>query len=139
MVRSFNFDILQEEIKTQYNDMRGIAAIDGHEPTYLHQLCTDNGIDPDKYFLVGLEFYDGETIGRHPLVVYAYLIEKEEGDDVSNRFVKRLANTPKITIKKKSFSITYEDLGRYIKRLNIGVLSDLSEYIQDAEFVDEYE
>ena len=43
MVRSFNFDILQEEIKTQYNDMRGIAAIDGHEPPYLYQLCTGTG------------------------------------------------------------------------------------------------
>ena len=139
MVRSFNFDILQEEIKTQYNDMRGIAAIDGHEPTYLHQLCTDNGIDLDNYFLVGLGFYDGETIGCYPLVVHAYLIEKEEGDEEPNGLVNRLTKTPKITIKKKSFSITYEELGRYIKRLNIGVLSSISEYIQDAEFVDDYE
>lgn len=139
MVRSYNFNILQKEIGTQYNDMRGIAAIDGHEPNYLHQLCTDNGIDLDNYYLVGLEIYDGETIGRYPLVVHAYLIEKEEGDDVPNGFVKRLADTPKTTIKKKSFSITYEDLGHYIKRLSIGVLSSISEYIQDAEFVDEYE
>lgn len=30
-------------------------------------------------------------------------------------------------------------MGRYIKRLNKGVLSSISEYIEDAEFVDEYE
>lgn len=139
MVKNFNFRILDKEIRTQYNDMRGIAAIDGHEPQDLVRMCKDNGIDFEKYFLVGLEFYDGETIGRHPLIVSAYLVERENGDETYDAIAKRLAGMTKVAIHKKSFRMEYEELGHYIKRLSFGVLSSISEYILDAEFEDDVE
>lgn len=43
MAKSFNYEILKKEIDTQYNNMCGIAAIDGHDFSYLHQLCTGTG------------------------------------------------------------------------------------------------
>lgn len=137
MAKDFIHDILNEEIQTQYNDMRGVAAIDGHESSCLNKLCKDNGVDLEKLFLVGLEFYDSEVIGQRPINMNAYLIEKEDGEDTYDKIAKRLSMTPKVIIHKKSFHARYEDLAPYIKRLHIGVVSRLSENIQDAEFVDD--
>ena len=34
-MKDFNFSLLKNEIGTQYNDMKGIAAIDGHMNDFL--------------------------------------------------------------------------------------------------------
>ena len=136
-MQDFNFSLLKNEIGTQYNDMKGIAAIDGHMNDFLWRMCEDNGIDLHGWFLLGLEFSDGETIGEYPLTVSAYLVERASDHEPYEQVAERLGNTEKVEIHKKSFDITYQDLGKYIKRLNIGVLSDISSYIQDAVFIDD--
>ena len=125
-MKDFNFDFLQKEVGTKYNDMVGLAALDGHSSTVeLQDLCKQ-GVDLDKYDLVGLEFLDGETIGRYPISVIALLTKKEEELD---------AETTKIY--KKRFYITYSDLGKYIKRLNFAVAyKDIAARIINPEFVD---
>ena len=69
--------------------------------------------------------------------VSAYLVERTSDHEPYEQVAERLGNTEKVEIHKKSFDITYQDLGKYIKRLNIGVLSDISSYIQDAVFIDD--
>ena len=60
-MKDFNLDFLQKEVGTKYNDMVGLAALDGHSSTVeLQDLCKQQGVDLDKYDLVGLEFLDGE-------------------------------------------------------------------------------
>ena len=126
-MKDFNLDFLQKEVGTKYNDMVGLAALDGHSSAVeLQDLCKQQGVDLDKYDLVGLEFLDGETIGRYPISVIALLTKKEEELD---------AETTKIY--KKRFYITYSDLGKYIKRLNFAVAyKDIAARIINPEFVD---
>ena len=126
-MKDFNLDFLQKEVGTKYNDMVGLAALDGHSSTVeLQDLCKQQGVDLDKYDLVGLEFLDGETIGRYPISVIALLTKKEEELD---------AETTKIY--KKRFYITYSDLGKYIKRLNFAVAyKDIAARIINPGFVD---
>ena len=126
-MKDFNLDFLQKEVGTKYNDMVGLAALDGHLSTVeLQDLCKQQGVDLDKYDLVGLEFLDGETIGRYPISVIALFTKKEEELD---------AETTKIY--KKRFYITYSDLGKYIKRLNFAVdYKDIAARIINPEFVD---
>ena len=126
-MKDFNLDFLQKEVGTKYNDMVGLAALDGHSSTVeLQDLCKQQGVDLDKYDLVGLEFLDGETIGRYPISVIALLTKKEEELD---------AETTKIY--KKRFYITYSDLGKYIKRLNFAVAyKDIAARIINPKFVD---
>ena len=127
-MKDFNLDFLQKEVGTKYNDMVGFAALDGHLSTVeLQDLCKQQGVDLDKYDLVGLEFLDGETIGRYPISVIALLTKKEE-EELD-------AETTKIY--KKRFYITYSDLGKYIKRLNFAVAyKDIAARIINPEFVD---
>ena len=131
------FDLLKNEVSTQYGDMSGLASIDGHDPIYLNKLCSEHDIDLEKWFLVGLEFHDGETIGKYPIMVTACLINKKYKDEGFDDISKRLPLISKVEIHKKTFEISYSDLGKYIKRLSIGVLSPLSEYMNEAEFVDD--
>lgn len=136
-MEQFNYDLLKEVVNTQYNDMKGIAAIDGHEAEYLWKMCEDQGVDFNEWFLVGLGFSDGETIGRYPLYVCAYLVKKSSKNEEYNEMANRLDNMKEVDIYKKYFHISYEDLGKYIKRLRLGVMTTMSGHIQSAKFIEE--
>lgn len=45
---------------TQYNDYLGTVAVDGHDWESLKNYLESKGLDTDKYFPVGAEFYAGE-------------------------------------------------------------------------------
>ena len=78
-MKDFNFDFFKNEVGTKYNDMNGLVAMDGHlGVSELHQLCEKNGVDLNVYDLIGLTFYDGETIGRYNVSITALLIKKGE-------------------------------------------------------------
>ena len=65
------------------------------------------------------------------------IFERASDHEPYEQVAERLRNTEKVEIHKKSFDITYQNLGKYIKRLNIGVLSDISSNIQNAVFIDD--
>ena len=136
-MKQFNYDLIKDEIETQYSDMKGIAAIDGHLNHFLWKLCEENGIDLHGWFLLGLGLSDGETIGKYPLTVSAYLIERLSDDEPYEQVAERLENMEKVEIHTKMFNISYEDLGKYIKRLRIGVLGEISSHIHNAVFIDD--
>lgn len=132
-----NYKLIENVISTKYNDMRGLAAIDGHDRSYLNRLCTDHGVSLDDWLLLGLQFYDYEPVGRETFIVYAYLVQKQEQDESYDQIKERLSRQETVDIHKKSFSITYEELGQYVKRIDLGVLTDLSEFINSANFIDD--
>lgn len=136
-MKHFNYDLIKDEVGTQYADMKGIVSIDGHLSTTLWKLCKDHGIDTDKWFVVGLEFSDGETIGKKPLYVSAYVVEMETENETYEQMAQRLKGLEKVEIHKKSFSISYQDLGKYVKRLKFAVMSEISNNIQSAEFIED--
>lgn len=136
MKKRFNTSLLEGEVSTQYTDMKGLAAIDGHEMTYLYQLCRDKGINMDEWYLLGLEIYDSEPIGGHDLTVTVMLIEKASKDESYDDLAKRIQQQPYIPVTKKSFTMPYQELGRYVKRLSIGMVSDMSQYIHAINFVE---
>ena len=111
-MKDFNVDFFAHEVGTQYNDMGGLAMIDNHGDTRdVALLCRDNGVDLENYDLVGITFFDGETIGRYDVSITALLTKKEEQTDESGRY----------HIYRKTFRLPYQQLGDYIKRLSFGV------------------
>ena len=58
-MKKINYNLFEDLIGTQYTDMKGYAAIDGHFSNSLWELCEDNGLDTEKWLLVGLGFSDG--------------------------------------------------------------------------------
>ena len=80
-MEKFNLDLIKNEASTKYNDMKGFSAIDGHDPSKLWDLCSDNGINMDKWFLIGLKFDNESPIGSGKIHASAYLVEKENKED----------------------------------------------------------
>ena len=135
--KKFNLDFLNERISTQYNDMKGIVAIDGHNFSDLWKLCTDHGVDLKKYFLVGLEFSDFEPLGKRDLRAMAYVLKQEDLETGHDAIASRLKNTDEAEIHIKHFTVSYSLFTKYIKRLHIGLVSELSSSIRNVTFIDD--
>ena len=132
-MKNFNLNQLERAISTQYTDFKGIAAIDTHDGSGLADLAKDYGIDTDKYFVYGASCYDLEPIGKRELSVTLLLIDKytygRSFDEISQY-------QGIVQIEPRRIQVPYSDLGKYIKRVNIGVVSDLSSHI-NAELPEE--
>ena len=117
--------------------MLGIIAIDGHNYSDLWKLCTDNGVDLANWFLVGLECYDFEPFGRHDLHAMAYVIKSEDLEKRHDAIASRLQDTGKAEIHIKHFTVPYSQMSKYIKRLHIGLVSEISSSIRNVTFIDD--
>lgn len=136
-MKDFNLDFLNERISTQYTDMKGIVAIDGHNFSDLWKLCADNGVDLENWFLVGLECYDFEPLGGRDLHAMAYVIKSEDLETGHDAIASRLQDTGKAEIHVKHFTVPYNQMAKYIKRLHIGLVSELSSSIRNVTFIDD--
>lgn len=132
-MKSFNLNQMERAISTQYTDFKGIAAIDTHDGAGLADLAKDYGIDTDRYFVYGASCYDSEPIGKRELSVNLLLID---GNTYGRSFdeISRYQGT--VEIETRQIQVPYSDLGKYIKRVNIGVVSSLSAHI-NAELSEE--
>jgi hypothetical protein len=132
-MKQFDLTGLNKAISTQYNDYKGLVAIDTHDGSGLFDLAKDFGIDTKKWFVYGASCYDSEPIGKHELSISMLLIDKDiygsSFDDISKR-------NDTIPLVERRISVPYSDLGKYIKRVNIGVVSSLSAHIT-VSFPDE--
>ena len=46
-----------DKASTQNTDLRGTVAIDWHDPTQARLMAQSIGVDTERYFPVGFEFY----------------------------------------------------------------------------------
>ena len=132
-MKSFNLNQLERVISTQYTDFKGIAAIDTHDGSGLADLAKDYGIDTDRYFVYGASCYDSEPVGRSEMSVTLLLID---GDTYGRSFDEISQYQGTVQIESRRIQVPYSSLAKYIKRVNIGVVSRLSAYIS-AELPEE--
>lgn len=134
-----NIDILKDLVSTQYNDMRGLVAIDGHMGDELFQLCENNGIDMNMYFLLGfgLSEFTSNGIGQHNEVSCSVLLlEKDKYGYNFDEISRNIGNLDTVDVIKKSFTMEYSDLGNYIKRFDLMTVSDLSGKISKINVIE---
>lgn len=124
MSNSFNFDYLNKKISTQYNDYKGIVAIDNHgDNRNFYLLLKDNGIDETKYLIYAITMCDSEPIGNRGLKLKFLLIER---DKYGNTFDEIAKYQGKIELIEKYIQIPFSDIHKYIKRISIGMVSPIS-------------
>jgi len=138
-----NFKILENIVHTQYGDMTGLIQIDGHTSlSELRKLCEEKGIEREKYFLIGFGFSDFTTngIGEDGNVICTVLLlETEKYAQTFDEIKEQLSLNPKVDVIKKTFEIDYRDFGKYIKRVDSMMLTQLGNYIQEMNIIDEDE
>lgn len=124
MSKQFNFDFLQHKVSTQYNDYKGLSAIDEHgDGRGFYQLLQENGINTDDYLIYAVTMFDFEVVGTHGLSLKFYLIDRAT---YGNSFDTVSGHTGTINLIEKNISIPHADLQKYVKRISIGVVSPIS-------------
>lgn len=117
----------EEQVKTQYGDMKGIAYLDGHEGPgeVVKMIKAATEVDVTKYAILGFSISGFEPVGEH---IYAtvYAVEKN--------ILKSKGSVENLDFDRDIEEISIEDfnwdvLGRYIKRLSIGFA--IPEHLQD--------
>lgn len=134
-----NTRILEEIVSTQYNDLRGLIAIDQHSGSELLSLCKDNGINKDEYFFLGfgLSEFTINGIGEFDSVYCKMLLlEKSKYGNTFDEINRNIRNLSSVDVVKKCFSIKYSDLGKYIKRFDFVALSEMSGVISSMNIIE---
>lgn len=138
-----NFKIIEELVGTQYGDMTGLIQIDGHMSlTELYNLCSENGIGKDKYFLIGFGLSDFSTNGvgeRAQAMCTVLLLDKEKYAETFDEIKEQLIANPKVDVIKKTFYVDYKDLKKYIKRVDALMLTEMGNYIHEMNIVEDEE
>lgn len=121
---------LKERASTQQNDYTGFVAIDGHRGAVLLQICKDKEVN-GKYFPIGFGLYDadnqeGETLlDDRTILLNLYVVDTEK-EQIENSFdavaayIRSNNKVAKITTIR--ISLTYNELGKYFKRLGMAVI-----------------
>ena len=122
-MKRFDLKGLDQAINTQYTDYKGIIAMDTHDGSNLVELAKKCNINVNQYFVYGVSCYDFEPIGQRDLSVKFLLIDKniygDTYDEISNF-------TGQIQIVHIDSTIPYSEVSKTLKRLSIGIVSDLS-------------
>lgn len=130
----FNYETIEGEVTVQYNDMKGLAALDGHGIDSLYNMCRDNGINMDDYYLLGVGFYDSGTEGIFmfdSVSIHVLLIDKNEyASDTYDDLAQKLSQEAEVHAIRKSFRVKLGDLHKYFKRFDCLALTDMSSNIK---------
>lgn len=138
-----NFEVLANIVGTKYGDMTGIIQIDGHNNvSEIYSLCAQNGIDRDKYFLIGFGFSDFSTtgVGKHGKAsCTVLLLETKKYAKNFDEIKRQLETNPKVDVIKKTFFVEYKDFGKFIKRVDALMLTEMGNYIREINIIEDDE
>jgi hypothetical protein len=138
---NLNYRVLGDLVGTQYGDMTGIIQIDGHNNiSDLYSLCAKNGIDRDKYFLIGFGFSDFTTdgVGKYGKAdCTVLLLETAKYAQTFDEIKDQLVVNPKVDVIKKTFPVDYKDFGKYIKRVDALMLTEMGNYIREMNIIED--
>lgn len=137
----FNFKILNDLVGTKYGDLTGLIQADGHNNvTELYDLCAKHGISRDEYFLIGFGLSDFtiQSIGQDGGIdCTVLLLEKDKYAKSFDEIKEIIKDASKVDVIKRRFRVNYKDLGRYIKRIDALMLTEMGNYIKEINIIDE--
>jgi len=103
---------------TQYSDLKGGVSIDEGDLKGLHDFASDNGVDTEQYFPVGVDFYIGENGLVSSSIITVDVVANNIPGDYYNiqDFIEQ--NKPAVVVK---FDINKDinEFFKYTKRVSI--------------------
>jgi hypothetical protein len=139
-MKKLNVSVLEKIVGTKYGDMTGLIQIDGHNNvSEINKLCQEKGIEMEEYFLVGFGFSEFTTSGvgsRDNVHCSVLLLDKAELGETFDQIKSKISTMDEVELIKKTFEIKYAEFGRFIKRVDTMLLTDLGNYICNAKIVE---
>ena len=134
-----NVDLIRELVSTKYGDFKGYISVDNRDMLGVFDMCKENGIDEEKYFLFGFGFMEETTIGvgQHGNVICnVLLLEKEKYGDNYEDIAFNIQKLDVVDVVKKHFHVKYTDLHKYIKRYSFMTVTEMSNNISAINLID---
>jgi hypothetical protein len=106
---------------TQYNDMKGTAAVDWHSGSELHELAKSKEIDTSRYFPVGFIF---SGVPPKSFTIHAVDTNLTQPDfDKISEYAR--AHDGELPIVEFHFTADWDEISKYMKRLEVVVIRDV--------------
>ena len=107
---------------TQYGDLLGVAALDW-EGTGFVDLLRDNGIDVDRYHLVGVRLW-----GMPPSQCTLFVVDKSElGDSFDDIRAYAKRNDGAVPVEEFHLRLSIQELSKFVKQFSVDLLKRDSE------------
>lgn len=135
-----NLKLLNSIAYTKYNDWKGVISIDNHGLNGLQDLCRDNGISIDKYFIMGFGLDDENSLGiseSKSVTCTVLLLDKSKYGDSASRIIENTRDKNQINVIKKSFRTSYADVAKSIKRFSFMALWKTRDNLPEFKITDE--
>ena len=129
-----NLNLIHKMVRTQYNDVEGLISVDFHEMNYLYKLCGDHEIEIDKYFPFGFGIIDVNN-NSDIIMCQVLLLEKEKYGKSFDEISSSLKTLKSVDVIKKSFTIEYKELFKYVKRIDFMCVSEIGNYINSMNII----
>ena len=65
------------------------------------------------------------------------LLDKEKYADSFDKIKSQILKNPTVDVIKKEFYLDYKDLGKYIKRFDALLLTEMGSYIEEMNIIDD--
>jgi hypothetical protein len=134
-----NVDLVKELVHAKYGDFKGYISIDNMDHAGVYQMCKDNGIDMEKYFLISFGLSDEAAlgIGSHKNVhCMALLLEKDKYGSSFDEIVSNVKDLEAVDVIKEGFFIEYSNLRKYIKRFSFSAVDRICDHIKKINIID---
>lgn len=134
-----NYNILKNMVSTKYKDMEGLVSLDALFKPDLYDLCNDNGIDMEQYYLLGFGIGDVSLVNlkdHSNVFCTVLLLEKSKYGNSFDDISSRIRNEKQVDVIKKSFSVEYACLGKCLKRFDLMALTDMGDYISSMNIIE---
>lgn len=134
-----NYDILKNMVSTKYKDMEGLISLNTLFKPDLYDLCNDNGIDMEQYYLLGLGFGDSTLVNlndHNKVLCSVLLLEKSKYGYSFDEISSRIHDQEQVDVVKKSFWVEYTRIGTYFKRFDFMALTDMGDYISSMNIIE---
>lgn len=125
----------------KYHDLQGLITIEDHgiTPSFIG-LCKKHGIDTKKYFLLGfgISLYNVIVPKSEDQTVTCkvLLLETEKYGSNFEEIEANIGREETTDVIKKTFSVTYKELGEYIKRLDFMTVGEMSSRISNMNIIE---
>ncbi|SFU35340.1 hypothetical protein SAMN05216364_100594 [Porphyromonadaceae bacterium KHP3R9] len=120
-----NLELLNSIAYTKYSDWKGIISIDNSDLSGVQDLCTNNGISSDKYFIVGFGLGDENSRGiseSKSVACIVLLLDKNKYGHSATQIMENTRDEKQINVIRKSFRVPYSDVAKSIKRFSFMAL-----------------
>jgi len=108
--------------ETQYNDVVGTAAFDGHDHPPLHELAEHTNMPKDKYCCVGFELYELSPTQGEEIQFNIVAVNCKEAGVQDIRDIDQIAKGAELPVYRFFGRLKPEDFSVLFKRIDIKVV-----------------